>query len=41
MEASVGVETMLVEGSLSYDGLGEHPEWASVPVFPLHMELGA
>ena len=32
---------MLVEGSLSYDGLGEHPEWASVPAFPLHMELGA
>ena len=41
MEASVGVETMLVEGSLSYDGVGEHPEWASVPAFPLHMELGA
>ena len=24
---------MLVEGSLSYDGLGEHPEWASCSHF--------
>ena len=30
-----------VEGSLSYDGVGEHPEWASGSAFSLPMELGA